>query len=311
MSRWDLLPLRSKETYSSIVNDLMQKYFTYFPRKRSNVMSEDWDNLLLLDACRYDVFKMRNTIPGDLEHRISKGSYTGGFFEGNFEGSSHHDTVYVTANPVPRVEEWCSVDIDTIFYDTVDVWKDHWDKNVNTVRPEPVAEAIRSVQAEYTDKRILGHFVQPHQPFIGDIGREIEERGMRAYDKLGEGTTDSGKQIWERLERGELSTDRVWKAYVENLDLVLPHVQDLCDDLTGKTVVSSDHGNLFGEFAWPFPVRKYGHPPGIHTKQLVKVPWLETDFETRKEITSEPPVQTDSQTDEKKRLERLRHLGYR
>lgn len=311
MTRWNLPLLRKKNTYSSIFDELMQKYFTYFPRERSSIMAEDWDNLLLLDACRYDVFKARNGIAGDLEQRVSKGSNTGEFFEKNFRGSQHHDTVYVTANPVPRVEEWCSVDPDTIFYDTVDIWKDHWNENVNTVRPEPVADSIRSVQAEHPHKRILGHFLQPHQPFIGDIGQEIEEHGMRAYEKLGEGASGSGKQIWERLERGELSTNRVWKAYVENLDLVLPHVQNLCDDLIGKTVVTSDHGNLFGECAWPFPVRKYGHPRGIHTKRLVKVPWLQTNYETRREITSESPVRTDSGPDAKEPLERLQHLGYR
>lgn len=273
-------------------------------------MAEDWDNLLLLDACRYDIFERMNSLPGTLEHRLSGGSNTGEFFEANFQDREYHDTVYVTANPVPRVEEWCSVDVDAVFYKVVDVWKHHWDDTVNTVRPGPVADAIREVTEDHPDKRILGHFVQPHQPFIGETGREIEQRGMLAYSRLGGTDAGVGKKVWELLEDGELGVDRAWRAYEENLELVLPYVRDLCDDLTGKTVVTADHGNLFGEFAWPFPVRKYGHPRGIHTKKLIKVPWLEIPFDTRRETRAESPVQTGSETEREERIERLRHLGY-
>lgn len=294
-----------------LVERLMDEYFTRFPKNRCSIMDEDWDNLLLLDACRYDIFEELNGISGNLEARLSKGSSTGEFFEENFANAEYHDTVYVTANPVPRVEEWCSVDVDTVFHNVIDVWEDHWDKTVNTVRPEPVANAIRTAHADYPDKRILGHFLQPHQPFIGERGEEIEEGGMQAYDKLSGKDTGSRKKVWEQLEDGELSTERAWQAYAENLELVLPHVRDLCDELTGKTVVTSDHGNLFGEFAWPFPVRRYGHPRGVHTNKLIKVPWLETGYETRRSITPEAPLGTELKTEEDERLERLKHLGYR
>ena len=36
-------------------------------------MKEDWDNLVILDACRYDMFKKLNTINGKLEYKISIG----------------------------------------------------------------------------------------------------------------------------------------------------------------------------------------------------------------------------------------------
>ena len=297
--------------YSTILERAMDKYFTHFPRNRSTIVAEDWDNLIILDACRYDMFEKANTIPGTLEHRLSKGSNTGEFFEGNFKGSQHFDTVYVTANPVPRVDEWCRVDVDTVFHDVVDVWKHYWDEEVNTVRPEPVANAIRKASADYPDKRIIGHFIQPHQPFIGKNGRRIEERGMTAYDKLSDKVGDTEKKVWGKLRDGELDTERVVQAYMENLELVLPHVERLCDELVGKTVVTSDHGNLFGEFAVPFPVRRYGHPRGIHTKKLVKVPWLETGFAKRRQITSQSLDRDEIRTGEDERLEKLKDLGYR
>jgi len=83
-----------------------KKYFDKMSNDGINFMDEDWDNCIIIDACRYDTFKEKNTIPGDLKARRSKGSSTFEVFEKNFQNSTHHDTVYITANPVPRVKKW-------------------------------------------------------------------------------------------------------------------------------------------------------------------------------------------------------------
>ena len=297
---------------STILEAAMDRYFSRFPRNRCDVMAEDWDTLLVLDGCRFDLFSRVHDLSGTLDSRLSRGSNTGEFFEENFTGTRHHDTVYVTANPVPRVEKWCSVDIDEVFHAVVDVWEDNWDEAVNTVRPEPVADAIRRAHADYPDKRIIGHFIQPHQPFIGPTGRKIDERGMRAVDVISGDDGDGCKKVWDQVEDGDLSVERARRAYAENLELVFPQVDDLCETIPEKTVVTADHGNMFGEFAWPFPVRTYGHPGGVHARKLIKVPWLETGFETRREVTSERPRErTETDTERDERLDRLEHLGYR
>ena len=296
--------------YPFAMEALADRYFSHFPRSRCEVMTEDWDTLIILDACRYDLFEEVSDW-GPLDARLSKGSNTGEFFERNFEGTQHYDTVYVTANPVPRVEEWCTVDVDSVFHDVVDVWEDQWDTDVNTVRPEPVAEAVRLAHEQYPNKRIIGHFIQPHQPFIGSLGQQIGDSGMMAYRKIAGKETEEAKQVWKRLENGDISRERTWAAYAENLELVLPHVREFVTDLAGKTVVTADHGNLLGEVAWPIPVRRYGHPRGIHTKHLIKVPWVEIEHETRREVTTDPPVATESESDRDTRRERLEHLGYR
>ena len=41
--------------------------------------------------------------------------------------------------------------------------------------------------------------------------------------------------------------------------------------LEGKIVISSDHGNCFGEHG------VYGHPSGLRYKELVIVPYLEVE----------------------------------
>ncbi|MDG5776143.1 hypothetical protein VB773_02085 [Haloarculaceae archaeon H-GB2-1] len=40
-------------------------------------MAEEWDNLVILDACRYDVFEEMHTFPGTLKPIISKGEEQG------------------------------------------------------------------------------------------------------------------------------------------------------------------------------------------------------------------------------------------
>jgi hypothetical protein len=51
-----------------------------------NVLEEDWDNLVILDACRYDLFKQVNDISGDLQKRQSQASMTAEFLNRNFAG---------------------------------------------------------------------------------------------------------------------------------------------------------------------------------------------------------------------------------
>jgi len=297
--------------YPVLLDELMDRYFAHFPRGGCEIMDEDWDNLLIIDACRYDMFEQQNTISGRLESRVSQGSTTFEYFEANFLDTEYHETVYVTANPVPHSDYLCSVDLNDVFYDVIDVWDGAWDGELNTVPPEHLAGHLFEAASAYPNKRIIGHFVQPHHPFLGEKGSEIDEKGMTPRDNLPNKSDASEKQVWEKLEDGTLSRDLVWEAYRENLDIVLDPVERLCDELDGKTVVTSDHGNLVGEFAWPFPKREYGHPPGVHTTKLVKVPWLVVESHERREIVSEKPTQSDPVSDETESLERLEGLGYR
>src|SRR6056297_529711 len=50
----------------------------------TRVMDEDWDNLIILDACRYDMFAEQVDLDGELESRISLGSTSEEFLEQNF-----------------------------------------------------------------------------------------------------------------------------------------------------------------------------------------------------------------------------------
>lgn len=259
------------------------------------VVDEEWDNLVILDACRYDDFAELHDLPGELHSRTSRGSHTVEFLEANFAGRELLDTVYVTASPQYQFKA-----IDAEFHAVENVWDgDGWDEAAGTVRPETMAERAIEVAEEYPNKRLIAHFIQPHYPFLGD--------GMPLGGSLKDA---SAIDIWGKLMNGaiDIPPETVRAAYRRNLEIALPAVRRLLDTLPGRTVVTADHGNMFGERAVPIPVREWGHPPGLYTEQLVRVPWL-VYGDDRKDVTANAPVATETGA-ETNSEERLRQLGY-
>ncbi|MFC7028080.1 hypothetical protein ACFQH8_12560 [Halomicroarcula sp. GCM10025710] len=144
------------------------------------------------------------------------------------------------------------------FHETVSVWRDEWDEAFNTVRPEAMVDATIDAQERFPDKRIISHFVQPHYPFIGEFGRTLvdEQAGMELSKRQATGETAESDHynVWDLLQQGVITEADLWKGYNENLQLTLDHVEDLLEELVGRTVVTSDHGNLVGERPTPCPV---------------------------------------------------------
>lgn len=260
-------------------------------------MAQDWDNLVILDACRYDLFEEVNTIGGDLSATISRGSSTGEFLKQNFGDQYFPDTVYVCANP--QLE---SRNLRGQFHADIPLWVDHWDDDYKTVLPDAVTNEALAAEIDFPRKRLIIHFLQPHFPFIGKTGREIEHGTVAANGVISKDREIPS--IWVRLENGDIEASKVWKAYRENLELALPHVEHLAKNLDGKTVITSDHGNAFGE--WGI----YGHPSNYYIDELVTVPWFVLPWSTRKSIESgtiSDPHVRETDVDVSKRLE---HLGY-
>jgi hypothetical protein len=260
-----------------------------------DVFEADWDNLIVLDACRYDLFARRHTLSGRLERRQSRASSTKEFLRANFEGRELHDVVYVTANP-----QLARKGIDTSLHAVRNVWQDEgWDDHYRTVHPETMTTWTLRAAHEFPDKRLVAHYMQPHYPFIGPTGLEHFELDTLAF--------------WSRFKRGEIDVpdDVIERAYRENLDVALPYVTELLEGLEGKTVVTADHGELFGERAGIVPKAYYGHPSGVYHEDLVTVPWLVHDAGPRKETRPEPPVSNATPgADEETVRSRLRDLGY-
>ena len=270
-------------------------------RHATRVMAEDWDNLLILDGCRYDTFAEQNTVQfGTESFRISLGSTSSEFLKKNFAGKTYHDTVYVSANPfVPSLT-------DGTFHAVVNLLNDNWDDELSTVHPKDVVAEAKRTHEQFPNKRLIVHFMQPHYPFIGETGRKLSHRGFLRDQTNSEQASSS---IWLQLQREEVSREVVWTAYRENLDLVLDHVNELTDALPGLHAVTADHGNLIGDRTYPIPIRGYGHPHSAHVSPLVKVPWAVTQTEDRR-LTSADSPQEQEDIDESLVQDRLQALGY-
>jgi hypothetical protein len=295
-----------------LVRELNRLYHTRLHRRAYNpdgvdIVAEDWDTLVILDACRYDAFAARSDLPGTLERRRSRGSMTAEFLKANFDGRELHDTVYVTATPMFYWNRNRG-DVEASFHAEINVWDEGgWDDEFHTVRPATMVERAKRAAEEYPNKRLLVHFVQPHFPAIGPTGREHPEL--------------NSLQVWDAIDSNELDLpDRVYrKAFVENLDAVLPHVRELMESIEGKTVVTADHGQMLGERSFPIPFREYGHPTGIYTDELLSVPWLTHQNGARRTIVAEEPETRergdetgpqDMAVEEDVVTDRLEDLGY-
>lgn len=288
---------------------VVARYYDTRGHDATLVTDEDWDTLLVLDACRYDLFAETladDPLPGTLDRRTSVETGTPGFLAETFGDGTFHDVVYVTGNP------YVSTDLDPEQFHAVDeVWRDGWDDDLQTVRPETMRDRTLAAAEAYPDKRIISHFLQPHAPFVGET-RLPGDRENFAIREQAMGDADAARKVrtpFERLEAGEFSREEVWAAYRSNLELAFPAVRDLLETLDGLTAVTSDHGNALGERAKPFPIRVYGHPIGVLIPALTEVPWLTHQNGDRREIVAEPPERTDREVSEET-TDRLRQLGY-
>lgn len=297
---------RSLDDPSVLARECNRVYHRRLYRREFNtdgldVMAADWDTLIVLDACRYDTFEAECDLPGRLERRESRGSHTVEFLAGNFADRDLEDTVYVTASP--QLRRWWDR-IDTKLHDVIDVWReDGWNDEHHTVLPETMMAYALDAHDRYPNKRLVVHFLQPHYPFI-DAPRELNPRRF--------GDTDDRPDIWGLLRRGDADVDpeSVRRAYRDNLNRALPAVRELMDELDGRTVVTSDHGNMFGERAAPLPIREWGHPPGIYTDPLVSVPWHVHESGARRRITRGESADEEGPVDEDVLTDRLEQLGY-
>jgi len=254
-------------------------YFRYVIGNRGEyVMKKDWDNLIILDACRYDLFVEVSGLKPD--YIISRGSCTAEFLRENFQGNKFRDTIYITANPM------IDLLVRDCFYKVIPVWKYEWDEELNTVLPESIVKYAIKTEEKYPDKRLIIHFMQPHQPFIDYP--ELSRHGFKDIRLVAEGMRPQFEPTnpWYDADRGKLNFKILWKAYKKNLEIVLPHAFYLANKLRGRNVITSDHGEAFRRLLFPLPIRIAEHPEGIHIPELVKVPWLVIENGGRKKISA-------------------------
>ncbi len=264
--------LKSKKVrYLSIVGLLSKVLFINF-KEGFSIFSEHWDNLLILDACRFDFFSaeiQRRQISGNLSYKLSRGSMTEEFLIKNFTENYYSNIVYVTANP------FVDLVLKEKVYKIIPVWKYAWDKYLKTVPPYKVCKFALKAKKKYPDKKIIIHFMQPHYPFIGFSFKKetgISEM-VSAINNKNRCWMDI--DIWDLFFDGAITIEDIISGYKQNLKIVMNAVEDLIKNLDGKIVITSDHGEAFGEKLHRLvPLKVYGHPRRVKIKSLIKVPWF-------------------------------------
>lgn len=254
----------------------------------TDVVAADWDVLVVLDACRYDLLAAAD-LDGRLRQRRSRGSHTVEWLWGNFVDRRLHDTVYVTANVQPHVYRQ-GLELHHVEH----AWVEGFDEDRGTVPAAATTDAALAAAERFPKKRLVVHYLQPHYPFVEG---PTFEHGTMAF--------------WDAVAAGEIEASaadlRAWQA--ATLEQALPAVRRLLDGVAGRAVVTSDHGTALGERVGPVPVREWGHPWGIYADPLVTVPWLVVDGESRRAVRSDPPPE-ESNYDETAVREQLAALGY-
>ncbi len=236
---------------------------------RPTLLTErEWDHLIILDACRHDVFCA--VYGEDVPSITSPAGHTHGWLRANFarnpDRSRLQDVWLVSANPIASADYFNMHNWPFPVSGCINVWKEHWDEKLLTVHPKDVFQEAVEVLDRYEPRRTIIHFLQPHAPYIGNIKYSANEfEFFQPFDV----TIDIG--VWGLLEKGEATIHRIKRAYESNLQLVMPYVNDLLDRLDGKVVISADHGELFGEYGL------HVHPIGAYVPELVTVPWLEVE----------------------------------
>lgn len=259
--------------------------------------SEDWDNAIILDACRNDIFQDTVELPGEFDKKVSKGSSTSEFVRANFKGKNLYDTIYISGNSwFKRLKDDISSEVHTLF-------EVSGENNSNKLKK--TVDCVKYCQEEYPNKRLLIHFIPPHHPLLGSTA----DSNLPSEDE------QLAKPFYERIRKGEIDIEDedLYKAYVENLERVMPHVKELLSVLDGKTVVTSDHGEMLGERAYPIPFRFYGHIPGVYTDELVNIPWYTHPYDHRKNIIEENSgnkINRMFSEDGRNVKEKLEDLGY-
>lgn len=280
------------------------------------IMDADWDNLIILDGCRFDLFNQVSTkldLEGELTQFRSRGSSSSEFLKENFKNRIHNDTIYITANPhEQRV-------LGQTFYYTDRVWTDGWSDEEGIVPPEVMTKRTLTAYESNPNKRLITHFMQPHTPFIGETQLEIDAEMMTGFrDMMLDNTAEMNfESVWEAVATGNVETEIFWEAYRDNLIRVLEEAIPLAQELPGKTVITADHGNAIGEWATPFPVGVYFHPSNIRMPCLNTVPWFVPPYSERKMIVRSDDnaaahhADAESEPDDTIIEERLSALGYR
>lgn len=240
---------------------------------------EDWEVLLILDACRPDLMREACEV-------------------GNYEWLPESEELETVRSPASTSHEWMEShfssehadEMESTAYVTANLFIQDYDFEQFGAFSQLTAEPVDGIQVtiprRLTDRaidiwrrrnelgveRMIIHYMQPHTPF----------RSKPSWFDGEEPLTGWGNGFVQ-LRDGLLSYDEFWAAYFDNLQWVLDDVDLLTTNCDADMVVTSDHGNGLGELGI------YGHPNGIPFDVVREVPWVPISGRDEAEYEPELP----------------------
>lgn len=180
--------------------------------------------LVILDACRYDMFRqyVDRYLEGELEQAWSTAAWTGAYVEKTW--TEQYDMTYLGAAThvsdhsfESRNREYRpSEHIKRI----VQLWNTDWNPAYGTVHPEKVTDAALAEATRDSPTRMVVHYMQPHSPYIGEtkiLPWGIDERAhSERIDRLARDAAERAdasdknpEEAVESLDPSEIDFDTV------------------------------------------------------------------------------------------------------
>lgn len=285
-----------------------------------NIFDEEWDLAIILDACRVDALReIQDEYPfiDSIERVLSLGSSSKEWMVNTFRQEYRDEigeTVYLTGNGWAQsvfqgevsFSTWTITEgtifesndiVDGLLHRPVVTETDFEDlilqpmSNINGIDAFPAEELTDytiQVGRSRDAGRVIAHYMQPHTPYLHRVsnGQEPREIDQHPFELLRSGH-----------ERGP-----IWDAYLNNLRYCLDEIERLIENFDGDVVITSDHGELFGELSL------HGHAEGVLHPDLKYVPWVRVSAtdENTQDVDVSLPTTTTEDVDE-----RLTALGYK
>lgn len=262
---YDHLRYRGLDAFREV---FWRSYFRHIPSSDPDpIFEEEWDLLVVLDACRLDLFEAvisddeaEYAAFSDVQSRTSVASTTTEWFQSAVQPADPQalsNTAFVCGNPY--TDEFLDPDSFAVLDE---VWRYAWDDDRGTIPPDPVTDRAIQLARETDHDRYIVHYMQPHFPSLADD----TDDGV-ALDRFG----DVSMSVWDDLRFGFRTEASVRESYRDNLRRVLDSVALLLDNVDAdRALVTSDHGNAIGEGGI------YGHAAGIDHPALREVPVVVT-----------------------------------
>jgi hypothetical protein len=252
--------------------------------------ADDWDIVVVLDACRWDT--LRDVAPWPIDASISPASATPGWLAAAEQTEVFEDTYIVSGNVQYN-------DVDLGESELHKIWETDWNARLGTVLPEPVLVKADSLLQRDTHP-VVAHVLPPHGPYVAKIG----DSWLPAFPNTDIWKRNPGEDHVEKLSpqvamaQGHIDICRARLAYEASVESTYNEVIQYISRWIQQdhtVILTADHGETFGRFR---ECGFYGHPSRCHISPLVKVPY--------ERFEQAPPPETEAETVE----EKLAALGY-